>query len=207
MRKGQREDLTGKRFGRLVVLAEDHETNYQYYWLCKCDCGNLSVKSGNEMRRGHAKSCGCLQAEYKPPIIQKHGMSRTKLYRIWTAMKQRCENEHDHNYFRYGGRGITVCSEWEAFEPFEKWALSNGYVEGKYDLDRTDNDKGYCPENCRFISHKDNLRNTHRKIEVELDGEIIPLAEAAERYNQPYNRVYMRYERGWRGEDLVKNRL
>ena len=207
MRKGQREDLTGKRFGRLVVIAEDHLENRQYYWLCKCDCGNLTVKSGNEMKWGKVKSCGCLRAECKPPLMQTHGMSRSKLYRIWTAMKQRCENEHDPNYFRYGGRGIAVCDEWKAFEPFEKWALSNGYVEGKYDLDRTDNDKGYCPENCRFISHKDNLRNTHRKIEVELDGEIIPLAEAAERYNQPYNRVYMRYERGWRGEDLVKNRL
>ena len=139
-----------------------------------------------------------------PPLVVKHQMSHTKLYKIWEAMKQRCVNPNDPNFGRYGGRGIAVCDEWQEFEPFAKWANSHGYIECQCDLDRTDNDKGYCPENCRFISHKENMRNTHRKIEVELDGETMPLAEAAERYGLPYNRVYMRYQYGYRGRELVQ---
>lgn len=205
MRLGQRRDLTGQRYGMLVVIGEHHRSEKGvYYWNCQCDCGNTSVVSGGNLRCGKSKSCGCLAAKCKPPKIVKHGMSRTKLHHIWVSMKQRCTNPNDANYDRYGGRGITVCDEWQDdFVAFRDWALANGYVEGKFDLDREDNDKGYSPDNCRFISHLDNLRNTHRKLHDVIRGEDITLSEAAEKYGISYRLIYQRYKRGKRGDALV----
>lgn len=205
MRLGQRHDLTGQRYGLLVVTGEHHRSEKGvYYWACKCDCGNTSVVSGNNLRCGSVRSCGCLAAKCKPPKTIKHGMSGTKLHNIWISMKQRCTNPNDANYDRYGGRGITVCDEWQDdFVAFRDWALANGYVEGKFDLDREDNDKGYSPDNCRFISHLDNLRNTHRKLHDVIRGEDITLSEAAEKYGISYRLIYQRYKRGKRGDALV----
>ena len=205
MKLGQRHDLTGRRYGRLTVIKEHHRSEKSgYYWLCRCDCGKMAIVSGGNLRCGSTKSCGCLAAECKPPKNIKHGMSRTKLHGIWVAMRQRCTNPNDANYARYGGRGITVCDEWvNSFEAFRDWAIANGYVEGKMDLDRTDNDKGYSPDNCRFISHRENLRNTHRKLHDVINGEDITLAEAAEKYSIPYRLIYQRYKRGKRGDALI----
>lgn len=205
MRLGQRRDLTGKRYGRLTVIREHHRNEHgTYYWECVCDCGKKTVVSCSNLNSGQTKSCGCLGKECKPPIVIKHGNSRSKLYKIWHAMKQRCLNPHDANYNRYGGRGITVCDEWLTFEPFMKWAIANGYVEGELDLDREDNDKGYNPENCRFISHRDNLKNTHRKLHDVIRGEDITLSDAADKYGLKYQSIYTRYKRGKRGDELIE---
>lgn len=139
-----------------------------------------------------------------PPVMIKHGMSRSKLYHVWVSMKQRCNNENNRNYGRYGGRGISVCKEWDEFEPFMKWSLENGYREGQVELDRKDNEKGYCPDNCRFVSHKENLRNTHRKLYQVINGENITLSEAAEKYGINYRLIYQRYRRGNRGDKLIE---
>ena len=155
------------------------------------------------LRSGHTKSCGCYAVEFGF-TGKRHGKSRTKLYNVWVAMRQRCTNPNDPNYARYGGRGISVCEQWEQFEAFEKWALTNGYVEGEVDLDREDNDKGYTPDNCRFISHCDNLRNTHRKCHDVINGEDITLAAASEKYGISYALIYQRYKRGKRGSDLIE---
>lgn len=196
-------DITGERFGRLVAVEVDHSGPGGRYWLCQCDCGNTAVALCADLRSGTTKSCGCLAAECSPPDTTTHGMSKTKLYGVWVAMRQRCENPNDRNYARYGGRGIAVCDEWKSFEPFREWALANGYIEGKTDIDREDNDKGYSPENCRFISHKDNLRNTHRKLHDVINGEDITLSEAAEKYGISYRRIYQSYKRGKRGDALI----
>lgn len=197
-------DLSGMRFGSLVVLGVHGKNNSgAYCWDCLCDCGKTCVAIGNEMSRGRKKHCGCMTVMKDPPDTTKHGMSRSKLYHIWIAMKQRCNNPNDRNYARYGGRGITVCSEWEQFEPFMRWAFENGYVEGKVDLDREDNDKGYSPENCRFITHQKNLLNTHRKLHDVIRGEDITLRDAADKYGLRYGLLYQRYKHGKRGEDLI----
>lgn len=205
MRRGDRKDLTGERYGRLTVLGEYSRNSHgTYFWKCRCDCGNECVVRGDNLKSGDTKSCGCFAAECKPPTTVTHGMSRTKLYQVWVAMKQRCENPNDENFDRYGGRGIAVCDEWKQFEPFMEWALANGYVEGAVDLDREDNDQGYSPDNCRFIKHRENLRNTHRKVHDTIRGEDMTLSEAAERYGIPYRLIYQRYKRGKRGDDLIE---
>ena len=165
-------DLTGQRFGRLVVLHEDGRSkNGKVLWRCKCDCGNEVTVNGNSLRGWITLSCGCYHRERH----MTHGMSKTRLYRIWVAMLTRSgvyegADEETKRYYRY--RGITVCDEWLIFDNFCKWALDNGYEDG-LEIDRKDNNRGYCPENCRWITHRENMRNRRCTLRRE-DG--TPLA-------------------------------
>lgn len=110
----------------------------------------------------------------------EHGEGTTKLYRVWSEMKERCRNPHRHNYENYGGRGIDVCDEWaNSYLTFKEWAISNGYCEGKA-IDRIDNEKGYCPENCRWATQKEQQRNKRNNRLVTLNGETKTLAEWSE---------------------------
>lgn len=93
--------------------------------------------------------------------MEKHGMSHTRLYRCWSDMKNRCNNSNNRFYHRYGGRGIHVCAEWNAFTSFMEWALSHGYADS-LTLDRIDNDGNYCPDNCKWSTqHEQSLNKKH----------------------------------------------
>lgn len=201
---GNSKDIAGIRFGRLIAIKRSDNKDGHTRWLCGCDCGNQITARTDYLLNGSTKSCGCLASECTPPNQTVHGMSRSKLYKVWMAMRQRCGNPRDKNYHRYGGRGIVVCDEWQnSFEAFRDWALNHGYISGKVDLDRIDNDKGYSPDNCRFVSHQINLCNTHRKVHSIINGEDITLSDAAKKYGISYRLLYQRYKRGKRGDDLI----
>ena len=129
-------DLAGQRFGRLVVLHKvGKSSDGRIIWHCKCDCGNYKDVTSHLLRSGDAKSCGCLQRETR--VInasrldnKKHGMSHSRLYRIYHNMISRCYRKCTRGYENYGGRGISVCDEWlgeNGFVNFMKWAVLNGY--------------------------------------------------------------------------------
>lgn len=169
-------DITGQRFGKLVVLKRiKNDKDGNAMWECRCDCGNLHVVMGSRLRKGQCRSCGCLQKEIVSKNSFIHGMSgggkweRTSLYRSWNAMKQRCVNPNNAEYSHYGGRGISYCKEWEDFSNFMKWALNNGWKSG-LTIDRIDNDKGYSPDNCRWVTRAEQNRNQSR-THIIMDGD------------------------------------
>lgn len=177
------DDKTGKKFGNLTAKKYLGKGE----WLCECDCGNLKIARSGHLNAGKAVSCGCMEYELRSKAGFKHGGIKHPLYIVWEGMKQRCDNPNHTSYSRYGGRGIKVCDEWENdFSSFQRWSLSNGYKKG-LTIDRIDNDKGYCPDNCRWITPAEQARNNskNRRVYLISETEVIikeygTIAEAAE---------------------------
>lgn len=161
MANERRENLIGQRFGRL----KDH--THKTYWLCECDCPdhNRVVVYSHNLKSGQARSCGCFARERAVETNTKHGQSRTRLYHIWQHMIQRCENKSAKDYYRYGGRGITVCGDWHDFEVFKDWSMRSGY-DDTLSIDREDVNGDYCPRNCRWVTQtiQQNNRRNNRLI-------------------------------------------
>lgn len=182
-------DMTGQKCNRLLVLKRvKNDNNGNAQWLCKCDCGRFRVVNGGRIRSGKTKSCGCLQKDVARKITQENSAfakSIGKKYQReirgrYYSIKQRCYNPNNIEYNHYGGRGITMCEEW-LNEPnnFYEWAISNGFKK-HLTLDRIDNNKGYSPDNCRWVSREIQNKNTSRIDRViNDDGKYITCADVA----------------------------
>ena len=159
----------GKKYNRLIVLRLAGKNKYGHQLFeCKCDCGNIAVIEGTAVKNGRTCSCGCLQKESAKKRRTTHGMTKTKLFNVWNTMKQRCSNPNSKNYKRYGARGIFVCEEWKNdFASFMKWSLSHGYKDG-LSIDRIDGEKGYSPDNCRWVDVyvQSNNRSNNRLMTI-----------------------------------------
>lgn len=185
--------MIGKRFGCLVVIdvAEDYIAptgGVHKKVLCKCDCGNVTVVCKDHLNSGKTKSCGCLR---KVSRGCTHQEIKTRLYRIWGNMVNRCTNPNNPAWPRYGGRGIFVCDEWRKYENFRDWARENGYTED-LTIDRINNDKGYYPENCRWADIITQSNNKSTNHYIEYDGEIKTMTEWAKTLNIPYKLLHHR---------------
>lgn len=191
-----RNDLAGKKFGRLKVLKKDGKENGNQMYLCECECGNLVRVYHTNLTRGLTRSCGCLQREEASRRFTTHGMRKTRLYNVYANMLSRCNNPNNTRYNSYGGRGVRICAEWRSnFEPFKNWALSNGY-EDNLTLDRIDVDGDYCPENCRWVTMKKQSNNQRKTIWVEICGQKKSLKEWTTYMGWKYGTYSARYRKG-----------
>lgn len=195
-------DITGEKFNKLTVVERlQNDIGGIPVWLCKCDCGNFTKVRGKNLKNGSVKSCGCM---LKISTTKTHGLSKAKIYNTWNSMKARCYNTKSSSYKRYGGRGISVCEEWsKSFETFYAWSMQNGYNEN-LTIERIDNNGNYCPENCKWISKKEQCRNRRTNISFEYNGEKHILTEWCEIFNLDYKLVHNRiYKMKWSFEKSI----
>lgn len=202
-------NLIGQRFGRLTVIDEagdsKHEKNCHVKWLCQCDCGKVVSVKSNSLRNGATLSCGCYHSDRVIETHTKHGMCAHRLYGIYRGMIQRCNNPNAPRYDRYGGRGITVCDEWQGkqgFTTFCNWALSNGYKE-EYTIDRIDNDKGYSPDNCRWADKETQENNKCTNHYVTYCGQKKTLSQWGRINGLKKSTIQGRIYRGWNEIDAI----
>lgn len=192
----------GKKYGRATIqdiekvikgAEKRHETNA----ICLCDCGNVFATRLDRLISGGVKSCGCLHREVVSANSTRHGKSTHPLYKTWHNMRSRCDNPNATKYEIYGGRGITVCDEWEhSFEAFYDWSISNGWEKG-LTIDRINTDKGYSPDNCRwtdYYTQNNNLRSNHN---ITYNGECYSIYEWARRLHISKKALSERVRRGW----------
>jgi hypothetical protein len=126
----------------------------------------------------------------------KHGLSNSRLHRIWGNIKSRCTNPNATGFHKWGGKGITICDEWLDFKTFYDWSIANGYS-NNLTIDRIDSDKGYCPENCRWITYKEQANNISTNHPYTFNGETLNSKEIAEKYGLKRTTFEERLKRGW----------
>lgn len=195
------EDLTGRRFGYLTVISRDQNpNNKRVKWLCVCNCNKLTTVSACDLKSGHTSSCGCKKFESHN---KRHGMTKTRIHTTWLSMRSRCYDKKCQSYPYYGGRGITVCDEWkDSFESFYSWAISNGYTDELL-IDRIDNNKGYSPNNCRWVTMNEQNNNRRNNIFLEYDGAINTLANWCKILNLNYRHYHTIYYKHFREKSNV----
>ena len=187
----------GMRFGTLTVLRRDEDRiqpsgRIRKYWICKCDCG--VTKSYREDALPKLTSCGCKRDKDNAIRQTKHSLARTRLYKIYYSMINRCCNVKCSEYNRYGGRGITVCDAWKNDNTaFFQWAMANGYDANDHtlSLERIDVNGNYCPENCKWIAIKEQYDNMRKTIRIAN----LSLADFCRKAGLNYAVVYNKYHR------------
>lgn len=185
-------DITGQRFGKLTAIKLDHVRNQQACWLFKCDCGNFKIARATNVKCGSIKSCGCARKDRVPARL-KHGYAYrgkiTKEYRTWTGIISRCYNKNEKNYKYYGERGIKMCEEWrKSFESFYK--DMGDAPTPDHSIDRIDNDKNYEPSNCRWVTGREQRRNTTRTVWLTYNGRTMIQSDWARELNVNPVKIY-----------------
>lgn len=192
-------DLTGQKFGRLTVINRvANSKSGKTMWFCNCICGNSCIVYSGNLRGGQTKSCGCIHKEKFNHTI--HGKRHSKLYLKWQNIKKRCLNPNAANYKNYGGREnnpVTVYSEWaNSFKAFYDWSINNGYKDG-LSIDRIDNNKGYSPQNCRWVTLKEQANNKTTNKMIDYKEKTQSLSNWANELEMDYSLLYLRLKRGW----------
>jgi len=190
-------DLTGQRFGRLTVLGYCGRNRFENIeWLCRCECGNETVKTTSSLVSGRTVACGCYNAS------RTHGKAGTTEYQTWSAMIQRCTTPGHKAYPDYGGRGIKVCARWR--RSFQNFLDDMGPRPGKeYSLDRIDNDGDYEPSNCRWTTQLEQMNNRRMNHRLTFNGENLTINQWAAKLGINSTAIHRRIALGWPVERIL----
>lgn len=200
-----RKNEIGNRYSYVTITQEQPETLKNKQIQCLCDCGSIFIGNINNLRNGHAQSCGCLITARSKQASTTHGKSYTRLYKIYAGMKERCYNPNHHKFKSYGKRGVTICDKWlNDFDLFYKWAEHNNYSDD-LTIDRINVDGCYSPENCRWISNNEQQLNKTDTIKITYNDEEIILLSFLRAMNREkdYGAITARLRRGWSVEDAI----
>lgn len=216
MKENKQIEWIGKTLGRLTIISFNDPKIYNYKWKmkvyrvnCKCSCGNLHTTDFQALKKGKVISCGCYNKELISKRATKHGLStinrkKSSEYVTWLSMKHRCNNINNKSYCHYGGRGITVCDEWN--NNFPKFLEDMGEKPSKeHSIERIDVNKGYCKENCKWILKTEQPKNTRTTILFEYNGEKMGLPDWCKKLNLNYSMMRHRiYDLSMSFEDSIK---
>ncbi len=192
-------NIAGQRYGSWTALHRDgYIYGKQVAWICRCECGTVRRLGGSNLRRGETTNCGCQQRKALGDRARSHGKITHRLYRTWVSMHERCRSPKHVGYPRYGGRGITVCTEWSDFAVF--LADMEATWRPGLTLDRRDNDGNYCPNNCRWATPEEQARSRCNTRYVTFGSETRPLAEWAEITGLRRSVIEQRLRNGWTPE-------
>jgi hypothetical protein len=195
MNDARRIDITGLRCHALTVIGPSDRTHGKArLWRCVCDCGNETFQTSAYLRAGWRKSCGCMTRELISRSRTRHGDTDTPTWRSWSSMMDRCYLETHKSFKDYGGRGISVCERWHAYENFR---ADMGERPESTTLGRINNDGGYWPENCEWQSITEQSRNRRSTRLIEFCGEKLCLVEWAERVGLTADTLWKRIKAGW----------
>jgi hypothetical protein len=178
--------MIGTRFGKLVVDSlSDERKHGQKIYNCICDCGNITIVLGANLRKGNSTSCGCSRKSttaVRMSILNlRHGETNTKLWRTWRGVVERTTVPSSSHYARYGGRGIGVHPDWMTYENFAKYVGQPPSL--LHSIDRIDNNLGYEPGNVRWATMKEQGANRRTNIYVMVSGKKMILVDAAQELN------------------------
>lgn len=200
--KSRFKDFTNQKFGRLTAVAPIKKPwSSKYYWRCKCDCGREVEVLGSNLSCGNTTSCGCYGRGRLGEISMRHGMSKSRIFKIWAGIRKRCNNPKMKSYDRYGGRGIKVCPQWDAFIGFYN-DMRHGYAD-HLTLERINPDGDYEPNNCRWATMKEQARNKRNTKLIECGGEARTAAEWEEITGANRTTIGWRLKRGWTSREAI----
>lgn len=193
------EKWIGQKFGKLTVRGAVYNGR-RWLWECDCECGGKTITYPNLLIRGKQKACACGKSVTFREMHFKHGDAGTRLYNIWKGMRKRCGHNRDSKH--YGDRGIVVCDEWDDYLTFKEWAMSHGY-EDDLTIERIDVNGNYCPENCKWIPHTEQPKNTRKTIIVTHNGITAPVSWWADELGLKRPTVYTRIQHGMSPEEAL----
>jgi hypothetical protein len=195
---GQTKNIVGQRFDRLVVISNEGPLGLpkrrEFYWKCQCDCGSELLVIGSKLRNQHTRSCGCLRDDKTAARQRTHGLSNHPAFSSWNSMMSRCFNPLNPAFHHYGGRGISVCERWKSVENF---IADMGDRPKGTSIERIDNSKGYSPENCKWATQTEQLRNTRSNVLLTFNGETKCLTQWAEEVGISTKTLQGRLKSNW----------
>lgn len=197
-------NFIGKKYGNLTILSEDKEISLikkRRYVKSICDCGNIKSRCFSKIKNGYITKCANCK-------LKTHGEYKSLLYFRWQNIKNRCFNKNYHQWELYGGRGITMCNEWKNdYTKFRDWALVNGY-KPELQIDRTNNNGNYEPNNCRWVTAKKNSNNRRSNILVKYKGKTLPLKIWCEKLGLKYKAIWRRIQKhNWTVKKAFETKL